>query len=206
MGVLDWGPSGPQQGPQRSHAPQPPAFSIEQLCRASGWVFINQEVDQYRVRSGGPQSNVYIDIRSSERFSNLVFQSWFPIRFSLEKPPAGLFGRVLLRSLDLTWAAWNMSIGQSTEACLCVVARFPAAAMNAGLFRDVCDEIAGEIRAFHQELRDKFSYGMGDVVVDPSQSYRSGVPVRRGEDLPQTYRNGLPVRRGDDLPEIRYVQ
>ena len=100
MGVLDWDQPARRQGPQDTHHPHD---TIERLCLDSGWVFISREVDYYRVRSGGHQSNVYVDIRSSERFSNMLFQCWFPIRFSLEKPPSGLFGRVrhVVRAVDI---------------------------------------------------------------------------------------------------------
>jgi hypothetical protein len=172
MGVLDWDQPARRQGPQDTHHPHD---TIERLCLDSGWVFISREVDYYRVRSGGHQSNVYVDIRSSERFSNMLFQCWFPIRFSLEKPPSGLFGRVLLRSHDLHWSAWRLCIGGSCEACLYLCTVLPAGSVNAALFRDVCEEMAGETRAFLHELRDKFNYGPGTAVGDPPPKGRSGV-------------------------------
>jgi hypothetical protein len=185
MGVMTWALPAPLPEPRGRPQVRGTADVIEQRCREAGWVFVSREVDLYRVRSGDYKSPVYIDIRSSERFSSAVFMSWFPIRFSLEKPPAGLFARVLLRSLSLTWGSWQMSIGQSSEACLCVRARLPAAALTAELFRDVCEEIAGEIRAFHQELHDKFAYNMGTVMTDgPTPGGRGGLAVRQDDNLP----------------------
>ena len=77
---------------------------IARLCDETGWVLTGREADRYQVRSGDHRANVYIELRYSERYRNAVFQSWFPVRFSLEKPPAGLFARVLLRSSSLTWS------------------------------------------------------------------------------------------------------
>ena len=135
MGVMDWNVPARRQEPPGRPQVRGTADLIEQCCRETDWVFVSREVDLYRVRSGDHRSNVYVDIRHSERFSSVVFQSWFPIRFSLEKPPAGLFARVLLRSLELRWASWQLSIGQSAEACLCVCARLPVEAVNGRLFR-----------------------------------------------------------------------
>jgi hypothetical protein len=54
-----------------------------------------------------------------------------------------------------------MHIGESCEACLSVSAGIPRAALTASLFDSVCEEIAEELRQFHQELHDKFLYDLG---------------------------------------------
>jgi hypothetical protein len=159
--------------------------AIEHLCRDAGWVVTGREVDRYEVRSADHRKNVYIELRYNERYPNIVFQSWFGIRFSMEKPPAGLFARVLLRSTSLCWASWSLHLGQSCEACLTVRASLPKSAMNAGLFRDVCEEIADEIRGFRQELHEKFAYDLGGAAPEAMpRDVRGGVPARRGEHLP----------------------
>jgi hypothetical protein len=137
---------------------------IERLCRETGWGFIGQEAGRHQVQSRGTRSPVAIDVCYGERQVNVLFQSWFPIRFSLEKPPAGLFARVLLRSHALNWSAWQMSIGGSCEACLYLSASVPRTALDACLFQAVCTEIAEELRQFHVELHDKFAYDLGGVV------------------------------------------
>jgi hypothetical protein len=161
---------------------------IERLCDETGWVLAGREADLYRVRSGDHRAPVYIDIRYSEQYCNAVFQSWFPVKFSLEQPPAGLFGRVLLRSIYLRWASWEMSAGRSCEACLVLSACLPVAGMHADLFRPVCEEIATEIRRLRRELHDKFAYDLGE---DPTPMTAAGEP-----------RGGLPGRQADTLPAV----
>lgn len=165
--------------------PQRGGNVIESLCRTIGWVVTRREADIYQVRSGDHRANVYIEIRYNERSPNVVFQSFFPIRFSLDEPPAGLFGRVLLRTASLTWASWALNIGESCDAQLCVNAGLPTTALDARLFGKVCEEIAAEIRGMRQELHDKFAYDLGGVMP---------------EAIPREMRVELPVRRGDNLP------
>lgn len=144
-----------------------PENTIERLCREIGWLFVGQEGDHYRVRTADRQSSVYLDVKYSEHTVNTLIASWFPIRFSLERPPAGLFARLLLRSIELRWSSWQMSIGGSSEACLCVSATLPTGSLKASLFHIVCKEVADEIRAFHLELHNKFAYAIGIATSDP---------------------------------------
>ena len=58
----------------------------------------------------------------------MLFQTWLPIRFSLEHEPKGLFARVLLRNGNLHLSSWSMAIGGSCEACLTLVTNLPRAA------------------------------------------------------------------------------
>ena len=133
-------PTGPPAWPEPSD-PRQGGDLIDRLCRDAGWVVTGREVDRYEVRSADHRKNVYIELRYDERHPNIVFQSWFGIRFSMERPPSGLFARVLLRGTSLCWASWRLHLGQSCEACLAVSASLPRSAMNAGLFRDVCEEM-----------------------------------------------------------------
>jgi hypothetical protein len=68
--------------------------------------------------------------------------------------------------------------------------------MNAGLLRDVCEEIAGEIRGFRQELHEKFAWDLDGSEVMPREA-RGGVPARRGENLPAAWQGNRPSRRDD---------
>jgi hypothetical protein len=158
---------------------------IERLCRQTGWVLTGREADRYQVRSGDHRPPIYIELRYSERAPNIVLQSFFPIRFSMEKPPSGLFARVLMRGTALSWASWGLSIGPNCDAALVVSAGLPRAGLSAALFRDVCEEIAGEIRGFRQELHDKFAWDLGGAAPEAMPwEKRSGVPARRHENLP----------------------
>lgn len=165
--------------------PQPAGNMIEGWCRQTGWVLADRVGDHYRVRSGDSRSPVTIEVRYTERQVNVVFQSFFAVRFSLEKPPAGLFARVLLRSTSLKWASWGMSIGESCEACLYVSASIPSSSADARVFNAICQEIANEIRAFHQELHDKFAYDLSGVTPEVTPwDRRGGLPMRWGDNLP----------------------
>ena len=175
-------PAWPQQP-----VPQCAGNVIESLCRKTGWVVTRREADIYQVRSGDHRQNVYIEIRYSERSPNVVFQSFFPIRFSLTNPPNQLFARVLLRTASLSWASWALNIGENCDAQLCVNAGVPTTALDARLFGKVCDEIADEVRGMRQELHEKFSYDLGGVMP---------------QALPREMRVELPVRRSWHLPKM----
>jgi hypothetical protein len=185
--------NGPQAGGHRQAGPKQRLSPdlIERLCRETGVVFVSREADRYEVRNGDHASTRYISVWYSDRFTNVMFQSWFPIQFSLEQEPKGLFARVLLRNGQLHWSGWSMAIGGSCEACLTLVANVPPSALDAHLFASVCGEMVAEINAFHQELHDKFRYAAGGRMVDASpceiRDMLDNVQVR--ESLP----NG-PVR------------
>jgi hypothetical protein len=177
---------------------------VSRLCRETGFSLTGREADHYQVRLMDHRSPVFIEVRYSDRSPNAMFQAWFPVRFSLEKPPAGLFARVLLRNTSMTWSAWGMSIGQSCEACLYVSASIPQQAMDARVFNGVCQEIAQEIRGFREELQSKFSYDLGGVVLESmSRDGRSGVPLPAA--MPQVVRGQFPVKRGDGVPDVWQV-
>lgn len=70
-----------------------------------------------------------------------------------------------------------------------VVASLPTESLNVHLFGRVCQEIAGEINAFHAELRSKLQYSVGQVVMNgpyPAvrQEVRGGVPQRQSGQVP----------------------
>jgi hypothetical protein len=169
------------------HAQLPPYDLIERLCVESGWLLTGRQADLYQVRPCDPRAIHYVDIRYKEPYPNVVFQCWFPIRFPLQQP-SGLSERLLMRNKNLHWSSWTMTIGQSCEACLYVGASIPPSSLNAWLFGNVCQELVNEVRAFHQELHDRFRYSLGGDAVEapylPPQPGRSGVPQRRGDNLP----------------------
>lgn len=185
----------PQHGVVRPHRLQPPQDFIERLCHESGWLLVSRENDIYTVRSGDHtvQQNVYV--RWNPRLRNVLFQGFFPVRFSLEREAPGLNARLLMRNRDLCWSSWAMDIGQSCEACLHVAASLPPENLDARLFGRVCQEIVGEINAFHAELRSKFQYSVGQVSVDNpyrvQQEFRGDLPRRQGENLPVRRQQGL---------------
>lgn len=177
--------------PQRRHAGLPQYDLIERLCRESGWVLASREADFYQVRPGDHRAIQYVEIRYGERFAQVLFQSFFPIRFSLQQPPTGLSERLLMRNRNLHWSSWTAVIGGSCEQVLYVGASIPAAGLNAWLFGQVCGEMVNEIHAFHQELHEKYRYGLGGVAA-------------KTQYLPPPGRPGLPQRRGDHPPGIWY--
>lgn len=153
---------------------------IPELCRASGWPLVAQECGRYTVASNDTRGRRYIVVKSREPVSNVVFTATFPIRFSLEKTPQGLFARLLLRSVSLRYCAWVMDIMDSCEGQPYLAASVPAAALDARLFGDICREMVAELHSFHQELRDKFQ---GDMARCPMGQ---GGPARpaRGYTVP----------------------
>lgn len=195
----------PQHGivrPHRERSSQGMGF-IERLCYESGWLLVSQENDVCVVRSGDHTSQVRVQVRWSPRFLNVVFWARFPVRFSLEREAPGLNARLLMRNRDLHWSSWTMELGESCEACPYVTASVPPEGLSAELFGHVCQEIVGEINAFHAELHSKFAYGLGQATMDTSyrvqvqQDVRGGLPMRQG--------NNLPVRRqGENLPGVWY--
>lgn len=175
-------------GPPMRYAELPRYDLIERLCRESGWVLASREADFYRVRPGDHRAIQYVEIRYGERFAQVLFQSFFPIRFSLQPPNPGLSERLLMRNRNLHWSSWTATIGGSCEQVLYVGASLPAAGLNAWLFGQVCSEMVNEIAAFQQELHDKFRYGLGGAVLEtpclPPQPGRGGVPQRRADNPP----------------------
>lgn len=177
-----------RQPPAASQSRQvrPPPDVIERLCQQTGMVLVSREADCYQVRNGDHTSKRYIDVTYSERVANVLFQTWLPIRFSLEHEPKGLFARVLLRNGNLHLSSWSMAIGGSCEACLTLVTDMPRAALNAELFSKACWEMVREVNGFQQELHDKFSYEAGGRVVDaPLAGHRDTLDrVQVRETLP----------------------
>ena len=147
---------------------------IPRLCKESGrWMVVSKEASDYRVRNNDGRRPVNITITQRPGVSTAMFQAFFPVRFSLEREPKGLFGRILLRNFEMKHgAAWSMYIGQSAEACLTLVAKVPIAALDAGRLNVTCDEIVNEMNAFQQELHDKYRYEAGL----PAGSYGNGLP------------------------------
>lgn len=146
---------------------------IPRLCRESGrWLMFARQGDRYWVQATDQKSIVDICVRDTGSTPSVLFQTWFPVRFSLEKPPSGLFARLLERNLDLHFTAWGMAIGNSCEACLTVAGRAPRAVLGAALFDVVCGEIRDEINGFQGELHEKFRYSMGTPVANPVVSAR----------------------------------
>jgi hypothetical protein len=165
-----------------SRTEEPEGF-IEGLCRATGWVLVERQHDRYWVRPGDWRPSQKIRIRYGGNFESVTFMSWLPIQFPMNPSPSGLFGRVLLRNLELRWAAWAMTMHESCEASLCVVARLPARVLNAALFHSVCCELVDEVHAFQQELYTKLRYeapkaspteSTSVVVSDPGIRYLKG--------------------------------
>jgi hypothetical protein len=166
-----------------------PKTQIERLCdKSRKWMVLSYDkLDHYRLRTTSSRTVYEICVRHHPQRQSTRFQCWLPIRFSLENPPSGLFGRLLLRSWELAWSSWNINILQSCEASACVTCLVPRAALDIGLFDDICTEQSEEVAAFHKELRDKFNYAaMGGTIVTPRPwDVPSSVPALPRERPPR---------------------
>lgn len=172
---------------------------IESLCQHNGFVLTERDAERYLIRLGGPRPRQFITVQYREDFSSVVFQGWFSVRFSLERESQGLFARVLMRNFELRWPSWAMSIGESCEACLCLVARIPAASINGPLFGQVCREMIEELDAFRKELANKFRYDIGTATDATGQQTKDiGTLGQQG--------GGVPRRKpwDENLPDIRH--
>ena len=160
---------------------------VPRLCSRSGWLLVKREEDRHWVRSSDEKETRLVRVRNNGQFMKFVGE--LPVRFSLETPPSGLFARLLMRSIWLDFASWRMDIGDSCEAILYLAAQLPVAGMTPRLFAEVCREIRDELLDFHEELREKFQYGVvGGTAAGGQQGY-GGVPA---------------LRSSGNMPDIRY--
>jgi hypothetical protein len=135
---------------------------IEWSARLTGWAIYSRKGDFYTIQSRdvpGAERLVVVNYRDGD--SSVKFICHFPVRFPLDRTPQGLFARLLMRSVTLCWSAWAMDIHQSCEGQPYLVGIWPVEAMTPRTFNTICLEMVREVRSFHQELRDKFSYGVG---------------------------------------------
>lgn len=172
---------------------------IDRLCRECGhWMLASCELDSHRIRSVTRPMIQHINVRYMEGQPSLIFQLFYPVRFSLENPPSGLFARLLLRNHSLYYAMWAMNIVQSCEAGIEVAARLPRQGVDASLFHAVCSELADEAEGFDRELKSKFNYSPGPMPpATPVSGY--GTLGQAGPDVRyigpvQHQQPGLPAR------------
>ena len=137
---------------------------VARLCRESGrWMMTAIEGDVHYVRNTGPEGVRFIMVRYQEGTHWIKFTAEFPVRFPLASTPAGVFARLLMRNVSLRYAHWHLDLWGSCEGLPYMVAQWPLSIMSASVFDATCSQIDGEIRDFHQELRDKFHGGMGQA-------------------------------------------
>ena len=152
--------------------------AIARLCEETGnFAFLKAEGVTHYVVPNGPQRRHRLEIKHDARFENVTLQGFFPIRFSLEKTPSGLFARVLMRSFELHFASWCVIMTESCEAGLCVRACVPRAALDSRLLDRVCTEIIDELEGFQKELREKFAYTPGQGIVYPEAPRSTGTAI-----------------------------
>jgi hypothetical protein len=163
---------------------------IEQIvAKSPAWQILRRDGDMHRITSADSGSLTPIVVRAPKQRPFVVFNAFLPIRFSLERTPQGLFARLLFRSNALGLSSWNMDIAESCEALPYLFAQVPRDSLTPFLFDLICREMTEEIRSFRQELRDRFSYGIGPVgggVHQPSAEVQYIEPVQ--EHGPQRYR------------------
>jgi hypothetical protein len=161
---------------------------IASLCRQTRkWTVTGFDgQDRFTVRTKGDEVIYPVTVRTSGQSSyGTRFQCFLPLRFPMETPPSGLFGRLMMRSREMDWSAWQLIIVESCEAQLYVTALIPSAVLDAALFDEVCREQTSEVAAFMKELHDKFNCAGGN----------SPAPTRpTGPDVPMV-RTGQPPHR-----------
>lgn len=147
------------------------------VASSPAWALVFREVDTYVIGSRDGGSGARIQIRSAERFHSVIFQLYLGTRFSLERTPHMIFGRLMMRSRELIWPAWVADIGESMEAKVFLAARVPRAALDHALFEEICREMRDEAWGFEKELRDKLDWMRGWTPPQPQGG--SGPPARR---------------------------
>ena len=155
---------------------------VEQLAKQAGWPISSHCGGHYTVLSADQGPARQVNVRYMESTGFLRFYADFPIRFSTERTPDGLYARVLLRSSSLGKCHWLLDIDYSCEAQPYLFAQWPAAVVTPKFFNAVCQEMVNELRAFHQELRDKFAYSVGSGAMPPvkPQAWLSAPPPGKG--------------------------
>lgn len=174
---------------QAPAAPPGEAAVIERWCRQAGWLLVGREGDDYRIRSDDHRMHVYVTVRYSPRFANVLFQAVFPVQFPLEGAASGVFARITMRNRRLAWCAWHTQIGGRCEAWPGLASSMPFRGVDGPLFAKVCEEMAGELRSFYQELHDRFAYTLPAAPPAPAPH-----PVQ------------TTVRIVPDEPGIRYLE
>lgn len=172
---------------------RPPEDLIHRLCRESGrWRLVEREGDRYHVVAddGSPLQPIWLRYRQG-RSESIPLQSRFPVRFPLDNPPSGLFGRLLMRNFTLVHAYWAVNLGESCEALLWVLARVSVAGLDAKLFDMVCREMRDEIVAFHRELKDKLRYSVSGMMPDDGGDART-MEMRYAESVEPAPPPALP--------------
>lgn len=166
---------------------------IQKLCEQTGVHFRYRDGPNYGVIQEGLRQGDFTAITVNQQDDRpwIRFNCNLPIRFPLDRTPDRLFARAMMRSIPLGFARWHMDISESSDASLYLFAAVPKEWMTPALFSVICEELATEVRAFHQEIRDRFNYGGqlgGGVVPAAVRQPFPGLPMVRPDDLPQRYR------------------
>jgi hypothetical protein len=140
---------------------------VEQRARQGGWHLLRRTGDNYLLRFADDDVTRLVAVKHGDGSHFVRFSAKFPILFSLDRTPHGLFGRLLLRNGDLELSTWHMDIAEHCEAQIYLCSQWPVEVVTSAFFDAVCHELVGEIRSFHQELRDKF-HGSGAAQPRPS--------------------------------------
>jgi hypothetical protein len=152
---------------------------IIEACRATGdWQIMARRGDWWTVANTDDGRQHDIAVRYSEKLVVVKFLCHFPIRFSLEHEPKGLFARLLMRNHDLHYAFWVMQIGDSCEGQPYLFAQWPLSALTTAVFNAICKEMYNEIEAFGRELRGSFKFSGGYA---PAHD-KAGVPAVRPDE------------------------
>lgn len=158
---------------------------IRKLCKGTGrWIVIGQEGDVYDLRSNDASRVRHACVRWRADVQFIMFQAYLPLRFPLDRTPSGLFARMLLRNMDVSFAHWHMDLRGSAEAVAYLAGQWPLAGMTPKFFDAVCREMTDEVHAFHQELREKFRGTTPWTTVAGFQGYAAEAHVN--EPVPES--------------------
>jgi len=133
-----------------------------------------------------------IGVRESDKLEFVKFSGSLRMRFSLERPPSGLFARLLMRNSFLQYPAWAVEIRESCEAMPYLFASVHRLLMDAKLFHTICDQIHHELDLMDKELHDKFRY---DVERPVATGHAASDPdIRFIEPAPTSVSNQIRAR------------
>ena len=148
---------------------------VERLAGQTGWPITYGCGDYYTLRSPDAGAVTFVNVRHEPTKTFMKFTAEFPVTFPLERLPQGLCARLLLRSSGIRWSNWHLDINDSCQAQPYLCGMWPVSIITPEFFAMVCEEMTGEIRSFHQELRDK-AYGGSGGEAAARPAGRAGVP------------------------------
>jgi hypothetical protein len=152
---------------------------IDRLARETGFVVMERQQGDYRVRPDDRSAIRSITIRCHDDYDMVGFQSVLPLRFPVATAPPELFRAILMRNCECPFAAWCIEVADACELTPYLHYEAIKAGLTGNLFARICRAMLDEREAFHGELRRQL--GRMTVAV-PERLARP--PVAGGRSLP----------------------